>query len=621
MSIKDLNVSQYNSKYLKYKNKYLNLIKMIGGGNSSSAPLSSESEKITIHIGYVSEKGISDNMDYYTFVVFKNKPLLKQILDELNNKEYMVNDITIFNAETFSIFADNATLSIPQTDINLIVYNDRSKAFLNYLRKLEKTTINSTRSLVSHRKIQRIKEFHLGKGVGKNGFGLENKKAELNLILTNLLHIQSTVKVNIDYEDLSMDRIQSFVTNYENNNFQFIEIKDKNNIVIKTDLDLFIAYERDKYYSNGRTLIFTLFIQEKQAPNSNQKREFTQSNQTLNTPKEIYAPHVSNSGPPSSSGWNLSQSPLTSSNKKKLIITYINYYDNKTVIEIDNIEMGIVDHEFIAKLLSNKNTDVDSKLITVFLEDKELTNLSNELVKSKVDVIKLTVYHNHSGDLIKKLFFLNKNKENPRIKKLIEEQQTAALGWNVSVEISFNEWLFKNKLGPYSSSSNTVDSLVSNARPQTNSTHPQFYGDHVLASELWKEDSSHNQNQSEPKKASAPLELQMRSTKSFNQGPSNLTQPPLPSFGNAGTSNNNHQQISQDKKAVQEQLKNELKKRKTNDDVNNNTVNNYFKNNPYCIGKCIKFQNSVFGPEIDDRGRSYLERTQGKLCDCQVSNL
>ena len=36
MSIKDLNVSLYNSKYLKYKNKYLTLKKMIGGGLTSS---------------------------------------------------------------------------------------------------------------------------------------------------------------------------------------------------------------------------------------------------------------------------------------------------------------------------------------------------------------------------------------------------------------------------------------------------------------------------------------------------------------------------------------------------------------------------------------------------------
>ena len=46
MSIKNLNLSLYNSKYLKYKNKYLSLKKMLDGGGGGVSVHKKETEKV-----------------------------------------------------------------------------------------------------------------------------------------------------------------------------------------------------------------------------------------------------------------------------------------------------------------------------------------------------------------------------------------------------------------------------------------------------------------------------------------------------------------------------------------------------------------------------------------------
>ena len=229
-------------------------------------------------------------------------------------------------------------------------------------------------------------------------------------------------------------------------------------------------------------------------------------------------------------------SALGLNKKEKLIITYIDYYGHELNIEMvrdHKIKMKTyLSNEFITRFINQyRHENVNHQLITVFQGDEELTDLSKALVESddEFDVIRLTVYHNHSIELIKKLFNLNKNKK--RIKTLIDD--IPHLEWATTPRINeFHKWVVDNNLGDNS----TQPPLQSIGNAGTSADSRKV----ILASRLWdKEDFSppSNQNQWGPKEV-FPIQESQRGApaKSFNQRPSNSTQPPLSSFGNAGTS-------------------------------------------------------------------------------------
>ena len=144
-------------------------------------------------------------------------------------------------------------------------------------------------------------------------------------------------------------------------------------------------------------------------------------------------------------------SSLGLNKKEKLIITYIDYYGHENIKEIvrdHTIKMKeYLSNEFITRLINEDgHKNVNQNLITVFQGNEELTDLSKALVESddEFDVIRLTVYNNHSIELIKKLFYLNKNKE--RIKTLIKG--IPHLWWTITPRLNeFLKWVIDNNLG------------------------------------------------------------------------------------------------------------------------------------------------------------------------------
>ena len=276
MSIKDLNVSLYNSKYLKYKNKYLTLKKMIGGGNSASNNSTiPDEELVNLNIVYIDSRDDIMHRTVSVNVQSTVQNIITTFIVRLVESEY-----TVFEASTFTKLEPEITvkrlLKLKKRNsgiISLIIYSNQSRALQTYLEKLLSIEKNEDEQTKIKNQSSKISYYHLSNPVAYEKPNVSPNNIELNMMLlinNTSLHFTACIKE----EELSLKNIHKIINDkidYDIINSNFI-ILDKNDMVIENDFQLFIAHEKNKYTSLNKTL----FLHIKELP-KNTKEVFASS--------------------------------------------------------------------------------------------------------------------------------------------------------------------------------------------------------------------------------------------------------------------------------------------------------------------------------------------------------
>ena len=290
MSIKDLNVSQYNSKYLKYKNKYLTLKKMIGGGNKFSSPIdpnegikgnrsNEEDEKCAVlNIVYINSMGEETKKKVcleIKSIVLDEIPFFIQELNEVTSDDYIDPDNEIIDFEYIDLAnkitafeANTSTKLNPKTTvgellklkkhygfdglISLIIYSNQSKALETYLSKLSSTEKDQDEQKKIQEQSPTIEQLHSGQAV------LDDVKVVPSIIVRWTFE-HSTFFTPIEEESLSLANIKEMIIKHvPTQRYNNLIIYDKNNRIIENDNQLLITYKESVRDTGENPIIYII---------------------------------------------------------------------------------------------------------------------------------------------------------------------------------------------------------------------------------------------------------------------------------------------------------------------------------------------------------------------------